>query len=739
MEQVLLTAAEVATTMGTHKTTIMRRAEKESWTFIEERARGGKIKKYLLHGLPAEIQLLYNKGIATSMPGEERELDSHLRGDDEYLDDGPASLPINSVALTPRAADGSQTPAAPLPTVICPGLAPWQNEIAVARYDLVSEYIKVKDRARKLNAKGNGDARKSLERTAADFIAAYNIGITHPQLFKILGHVAPKTVEKWRGALTSSGFQIDKLAPRYGQHRRGQRIVTEPEMAAMLLHALDPNQKRISQVIRWAKKSIEKDGYFSPSSEATMRRALTDWRDQNYDRWVFCREGAKAMDDKVLPYLQRDSNILEVGDVLVADGHRLNIRIRYPFTGKDIRATILMFYDWRSRYPAGWYIMWQENIQCVHAALRRAILNLGKIPRMVMIDNGKAFKAKVFTGKLKDIDFEQAGIQGLYARLGIETCFAMPYNAKAKPVERFFGTFNELERLFPSYTGNSIQDKPAYLLRNERQHKKMHNPWVPDVKQADTIIRAWAYGEYAARPHRGLKGETPQSVWDAGKGSGIEVDRLRFLMMTVEIKTIHRNGVTICGINFWAEALYGYRKKVLVRYDILDLTEIYIYIEDDTEFICVATPVRSVHPVARWSDNLLDLEAVQEGLREKKRLEKKTTGGMRDYAESKKLPWGFPAEVVHEELPMSPAQIKEIEEQAAATKIIYLDEKREPEIAMWDGDRYEQLLEKRLRGGELTTDDMIMMSAFEKTANYRMLELYFRNFEERIAMEIAGE
>jgi hypothetical protein len=34
---------------------------------------------------------------------------------------------------------------------------------------------------------------------------------------------------------------------------------------------------------------------------------------------------------------------------------------------------------------------------------------------------------------------------------------------------------------------------------------------------------------------------------------------------------------------------------------------------------------------------------------------------------------------------------------------------------------------------------MIMMAAFEKTANYRMLESYYRNFEERLIMEVAEQ
>ena len=40
-----------------------------------------------------------------------------------------------------------------------------------------------------------------------------------------------------------------------------------------------------------------------------------------------------------------------------------------------------------------------------------------------------------------DKGFTELGFQGLYAKLGIETVFARPYNARAKVIERFFWDF----------------------------------------------------------------------------------------------------------------------------------------------------------------------------------------------------------------------------------------------------------------------------------------------------------
>lgn len=724
VDQKLISAKEIAAALGKTERAIRMRAQDENWVFVEEvgKGRGGKVRKYLFHSLPSEVQLIYNR-IASGMPSTSTA--AQTDASDTCGSDAPASedvpaLPAGTFADVPAVLPKA---AAPAPVVVMPGLSDWQNRIAVARYDLITEYVKAKARAKSGKQKKSG---QKLGTVAADFVAAYNSGISYPILFDVLGTVAVKTLEKWLHALKANNHNPECLAPQYGQHRKGIRLVTEAEMTQMLKFALHPNQFRISQVIRLTKALMKNENIASPSSEATMRRALIDWKNQHYDRWVFCREGEKALSDKVLPYLQRDDTQLQVGDVLVADGHKLNFRVINPFTGKPARAELIMFYDWASRYPAGWYIMMSENVQCIHAALRRAILNLGKIPVMVMLDNGRAFKAKVFTSK---VDLEQSGIQGLYARLGIQTHFAAPYNAKAKPVERFFGTFNELERMLPSYTGRSIEDKPAYLRRNEKLHKKLHNQFIPTIEQANYIISAWAWGEYAERGHRGIKNQKPKSLWEAGKGQGIDEAGLRYLMMTHEIKSIHRLGITLFGLNYYDEALYGYREKVSIRYDILDLSSIYVYSEDGADYICEARPVRSVHPVAKLTGNPLDLEAVKQGIQQGKRLKRGTEAEARQLA-AEIGPWNFPANVQMEELPMSPAQIEDVQAEAENTQVIYLDEKEpESDLIMSEGDAYERLVKKRAQGVALSAIEIELMADFEKSDSYKFMRDYYLGLE----------
>ena len=109
------------------------------------------------------------------------------------------------------------------------------------------------------------------------------------------------------------------------------------------------------------------------------------------------REGEKALNDKVEPYIERDLSKIEVGDVLVADGHVLNFEVINPFTGKPTRATLVGFLDWKSTALVGYEIMMSENTQCIASALRNAILNLGKIPKIVYQDNAERLRLNIFS------------------------------------------------------------------------------------------------------------------------------------------------------------------------------------------------------------------------------------------------------------------------------------------------------------------------------------------------------
>ena len=63
------TLADIANVLSLHKTSVMRRSEKEAWPFEEESVRGGKKRFYALIGLPKDIQsAIQQRAMAAALP-----------------------------------------------------------------------------------------------------------------------------------------------------------------------------------------------------------------------------------------------------------------------------------------------------------------------------------------------------------------------------------------------------------------------------------------------------------------------------------------------------------------------------------------------------------------------------------------------------------------------------------------------------------------------------------------------
>lgn len=485
------------------------------------------------------------------------------------------------------------------------------KSIALARLDLVRMWRQFRE--------------ASPKKTEADhaFIDAYNCKKIAHHIYEILGEVSVKSLYRWIDALDGSE-DYTRLIPRWNCGNRGHGL-THDEEKAFLKFLLSPKQISIGSAIRLTKFYLSQRGIDSPSHPMTFRRFAERWRAKNLDKWVLAREGQKALRDKLEPFIVRDPSLLSVGDVLVADGHRLAFQVVNPFTGKPCRATLVGFLDWKSFALVGYEVMLTENVQCIASALRNAIISIGKVPKIVYIDNGKAFRAKYFTGV---DDFNESGIYGLFARLGIVPQFAMPYNARAKVIERWFREFQEtFEKLLPSYVGSSVTNKPAYMLRNEKFHKAMHNEYIPTIEETIKLIDAWLEFDYS-QPCPNVKGKTKGEVLMEGRGSGVDVASLDELMMEEKVSKIYRNGIRFLGADYWDEALYGMSEQVIIRYSLFDLSYIKVY-DLIGNFICSAQRTMPIHPVARVLGDSNDIETLKRHIKVQRRLEKRTISGLK--------------------------------------------------------------------------------------------------------------
>lgn len=494
------------------------------------------------------------------------------------------------------------------------------KQIALARLDLIHQWLEFR--------------KKSINKLQADydFVKLHNTSNNH--LFEILGKISRGTLHRWNSMLNGTE-DYTKLLPqyKYATVQEYRTVLTDEEIKIFMGLLLHPNRISIVKAIALTKYKLQQQNQSFIPADITFRRYAKWFKDNNYDKWVLARDGEKALSDKVEPYIKRDASLLDVGDILVADGHKLAFQVINPFTGKPTRATLVGFLDWKSTALVGYEIMLEENTQCIASALRNAIINLDMIPKVVYQDNGRAFRAKYFTD---DKGFTELGFNGLYSKLGIETVFARPYNARAKVIERFFKEFQEgFEKLLPSYIGSSINDKPAYIMRNEKLHKNLHNDYIPTIEETIKMIDMWLnFKNSQTCPNAADK--TIAEVLNERKRQNVEIDRLDDLMLATEVKTIQRNGIRFLNCDYFDERLYGFKSKVLIKYNLFDLSSINVFTTKG-EFLCVAKKVTETHPMAKILGTVQDLEDYKQKIQKQKQLKRRTINSVKDYLSTEEV------------------------------------------------------------------------------------------------------
>lgn len=516
---------------------------------------------------------------------------------------------------------------------------------ALARVDIVTAFFNLREKYK---------TKKEAEEI---FLDLYNSGLYLPHIFKFIGTISIGTLHRWIKAYENFGTK--GLLPQRKTNQLGEynSKLNDEMKKVFLTYLLHPNKFSIGKSISLTKHILEKRGYEDIPCNLTFRRFAEHFKKRNYSKWVMMREGEKAYHDKVEPYIERDISKLEVGDVLIADGHVLNFQVINPFTGRPTRATLVGFLDWKSTALVGYEIMMTENTQCIASALRNAILNLGIIPKVVYQDNGKAFRGKYFLGSA---NFNELGFSGVYEKLGIKPVHATPYNARAKVIERFFLEFQEsFEKLIPSYIGTSIENKPARLKRNEKLHQKIYekHEFVPTIEQARMMIDKWLE-MYHSKPCTNDEGKTIQEVLNEIERQKIDENRLDDLMMAQEIKSIGRNGIRFLKADYFDEALYGIREKTVIKYSLFDLSYIKIY-SIKGEFICRAKRVTPTHPLANQMGDIKDIEDYKQKIEKQQKLRRKTIKAVREHFSLKDIDYLEKELMQNIRLP-EPEPIKEI-------------------------------------------------------------------------------
>ncbi|MDD2228931.1 MAG: Mu transposase C-terminal domain-containing protein [Candidatus Cloacimonetes bacterium] len=425
----------------------------------------------------------------------------------------------------------------------------------------------------------------------------YNNGTLAPELYRLKGKRTERALRLWIERYQEAQQNMYALIHR-SRNKEHKRKVTDQESALLLQVLLHPNQVTIGSAISALKSKARMGWINSPSSVPTLRRWCTEWAEDNPALWNQTRKGSKFVAEHIIKTIIRD-NVLDVGEVWVADGHTLAFDIYNPKTGKAQRMTMIMVLDWASRYPVGASLAFTEDSQHIQIAFRNGFLNWGALPKYVYLDNGRAFKSKLFheAWESHDLEIEMGGI---FPKLNIGAQFAASYNAKAKVIERFFKTFQEqFERFISSFRGSCIDNKPAPLMRNEKWAQKLYKSVPPTIEEAMQMIGFYVRYVYGETPHGGLGGKTPWQVFSSAPLPSdrlVQPGKLNFMMLSAERKAVRNDGIVFNKLRYWHPALIDLvGKPVIFRYDLADARWILVYDTKDV-FICQAELRQTQHP-----------------------------------------------------------------------------------------------------------------------------------------------
>ena len=674
------TASEIAPILGISERAVRKRAAKESWPLKKRAERLGGNHYYYVT-LPSGVKASIAKHLADKIP--KKVIDNTVIPD-------------------------------------------WSHKIGLARFQIVTGWRDFCDKQRKRGVKKT--------QATADFLGAYNGGQLLPGPFEVIGQVKQSTIYNWDKTLRENGDDYYSICDRRGQWnkggKKGQGQLSAEAAEAFLSAWLTPNKPSVTMAYNVMDVILRKREAEIPSL-ATVYRYARRYQENNYNIVVLKREGEKALNDKAMPYIRRNSDLLEVGDCLFADGHTLNFECLHPETGQPFRPTLILWFDWKSGMPVGWEIMPTENTVAISSALYMAIVRLGVYPKVVYLDNGRAFKSKFFTDST---DFEE--LNGLYSRLGIGLQLAKPYHGQSKVVERFFGTFNEqFSRLMPSYTGRNIDDKPAWRARNEKYHQKRHEKraGIPTLRQAMDAFEKYVYW-YADRPHARITGKTHGEIFMAGQGPGVETAELdRHFLWSQKVRP-QRAGFTLAKVRYESDSLFGLNKEIIIRFSWADLSVVHLF-DLEGNNLGRAYPQEEVHPLADKLGDEHDKAMVADHNRRYAQLKKETMREARRLdGDLDQLP-GFRSlsfvpsgqSAAEPKLPEAEPVFDLSVEERARLDAVYENAVRDmaakpaverPPYFQSEYDKYDWLFEFSQEGYQLTAEDMAFMAEYEASEEY---------------------
>lgn len=296
------------------------------------------------------------------------------------------------------------------------------------------------------------------------------------------------------------------------------------------------------------------------------------------------RKGKKYYEDKYMPYIPQDYSETYSNELWIGDHHIFDVLVKDD-EGNVFRPWLSAWEDLHSRMVVGYVVnRISPNSDIVLDSFARGCYLHG-IPDEIKIDNGKDYKTY-------DL-FNEEFAMSICNTMNIGVTKALPYNAKAKPIERLFRTLEEKYcKFLDSYIGNSPHNRPEDMRKLNKKLKDKAMPYNEFLKFVDNMIKT-----YNSSYHSAIK-KTPIEAYKSGftKPMRYVADKAAlnaFFMRTSKPIKVSRNGVRVPAIGYYYDdtRLAEYiGKEVYARYNADDVRKVYIF-DEKNQLICSAKSV----------------------------------------------------------------------------------------------------------------------------------------------------
>lgn len=273
--------------------------------------------------------------------------------------------------------------------------------------------------------------------------------------------VSPSSLWVWRTKV--AGVRRDWWAPILADGRAQPREgANRAEMSVEAWGAFKGDWLRfekpsLESAWRRTKTLADKHGWVCPGPQAFRRRVH---REVPRTVIVALREGGEAV-KRLYPPQVRDRRALAAMQVVNADGHKWDVFVRWA-DGTVGRPIMIAWQDVYSGKFLGWRFDREENMALAMMSFGDVLDDYG-IPDEAVLDNGRAYASKWFTGgtptryrfKVREDDPE-----GVLTSLGVKVHWATPYSGQSKPIERAFRDFCDDIAKHPAFAGAYVGNKP---------------------------------------------------------------------------------------------------------------------------------------------------------------------------------------------------------------------------------------------------------------------------------------